>query len=134
MNSIKQIFIDSFNGLPLEQIPLFLFQLLMAGLMGHLLQKIANRKFGNDTIQHGGLIATGVALLTSIVKYSLPFAVIAAALILLLGKTRDQLFHQTLGLFLVALVGLGCGVGSVVQTCIGLILVSATILFIPIKK
>ena len=78
MDLIKEILIDSLNGFSAKLIPLFLFQLLVAGFLGHLLQKIANRKFGSEVIQYGGLIALSIALLSSFVKYSLPFSVLAA--------------------------------------------------------
>ncbi|MBI3134259.1 MAG: hypothetical protein HYZ14_06235 [Bacteroidetes bacterium] len=134
MNAIKQIIVDSFNGLSADMIPLFLFQMLVAGLLGHLLQKILNRKFGHETLSHGALISLSVALLASVVKYSVPFAVLAAALIFLLGRSKEFSFMNALSVFLVAIVGLGCGVGSVIQTIIGFVLITAVILFIPLKK
>lgn len=133
METLKQILIDSFNGLSADQIPLFLFQLLVAGLLGHLLQKILNRKF-EDGLQHGALIAVSIALLTSVVKYSVSFSIVAAGLFFLFGRSKEQSFTSSLGVFMIALLGVGCGVGSVIQTILGFLLLVAVIFFVPIKK
>lgn len=134
MELIKEILIDSLNGFSPKFIPFFLFQLLVAGFLGHILQKIVNRKFGADIIQYGGLIALSVALLVSFVKYSLPFAVIAAAVLFFLTRSKEFSFHQVLGLFLVGLIGVGCGVGSIVQTGMGFVVLIAVVLFTSMKK
>lgn len=84
MDMLKQLIIDSFNGFSPSFIPLFLLQLLVAGLIGHLTQKVVNIKYKSEILNNGGLIALGVTLLTSLVKYSLPFSVIGAATLLLL--------------------------------------------------
>ncbi|UKN02854.1 hypothetical protein K6119_04910 [Paracrocinitomix mangrovi] len=130
---LKSIFADSLNGFTPKYIPLFLFQLLVAGLLGLLLQKVLNRKFETIVIKNGTLMAIGIALIVAISKNSLPFSVLAAAVILLLalGEKRNQL--QTIGLFLVALTGVGCGVGSVIQTLIGFALIVLVIMFLPLK-
>jgi hypothetical protein len=134
METLQNILIDSLNGFSIRFIPLFLFQLLIAGLLGHLFQKIINRKSGEQSLQFGALIAMSVALLTAMVKYSLPFAVMAAAVILLLRPKKEYSFIQVLGLFLVTLVGVGCGIGSVIQTGIGFVLLATVILFTPLKN
>jgi hypothetical protein len=134
METLKNILIDSLNGFSVRFIPLFLFQLLVAGLLGHLLQKIINRKSGEQSVRFGAVIAMAVALLTAMVKYSLPFAVMAAAVILLLRPKMENSFIQLLALFLVTLVGVGCGIGSVIQTGIGFVLLAAVILFTPLKN
>lgn len=134
MEFLKQIMIDSFNGFSLRLIPLFLFQLLVAGLIGHLTQKILNRKFQSQELSKGAIIAVGVSLLVSLVKYSLPFSVVGAALLLFLhGKFKEQSNGQTFALFLFALAGLGCGVGSVVQTALGFMVVFIVIFLTPVK-
>ncbi|MBK9192246.1 MAG: hypothetical protein IPM77_12465 [Crocinitomicaceae bacterium] len=134
METVKQILIDSLNGMSVDLIPLFLFQLLCAALLSHLLQKIFNSKFSDDTLHYSVLTGTGVALLTSIAKYSVSFSVIAAAAILLFTRNKDASKTQTTGLFLVTAVGIGCGTGSVIQTIIGFVLIGAILFFLPVKK
>jgi hypothetical protein len=134
METIKQILIDSLNGMSVDLIPLFLFQLLCAALLSHLLQKIFNHKFSDDPIQYSALTGTMIALLTSIVKYSVSFSIMAAAAILLFTRNKDNSKLQTTGFFLVVSVGIGCGTGSVVQTIIGFVLLGAILFFLPVKK
>ncbi len=134
METLKQIFIDSLNGLSLDLIPLFLFQLLCAGLLGYLTEKILNRKFGIEVVTHGALIALVAALLSSLVKYSVPASVIAAAVLLIFIKTRDESRLHVIGTFVVLALGVGCGLGSVIQTALGFIVLMPVILFLPIKK
>ncbi|MBL7897536.1 MAG: hypothetical protein JNJ99_03290 [Crocinitomicaceae bacterium] len=134
MDTIKQILIDSLNGMSADLIPLFLLQLLCAALLSHLLQKIFNSKFNEDSLQYSALTGTGVALLTSIVKYSVSFSVLAAAAILLFSRNKEVNRLQTTGLFLVVAIGIGCGTGSVIQTIMGFVLLIAVLFFIPVKK
>lgn len=134
MDTLKQIFIDSLNGLSLELIPLFLFQLLCAGLFGYLTEKILNRKFEKEVISHAALIAMVAALLASLVKYSVPASVISAAVLLIFIKSKDESRLVTLATFMILALGIGCGLGSVVQTAIGFIILIPVILFLPLKK
>lgn len=134
MELIKNIFIDSLNGFSAKYIPLFLFQLLSAGVLAHLLQWILNKKTGTKELSKLALIAVAIALITSIVKYQLPFAIMGAACFFLLIKEKDRSRIQSIGLFLTAVIGVGCGVGSVVQTVIGALLIGLIILFLPFKN
>lgn len=130
---LKNIFIDSLNGFAVKDIPLFLFQMLVAGLLGLIIQKMVNRKFDQKIISNGSLIALAVALIVAITKNSLPFAVLAAAVIILLGMRKTASNSSVIGLFLIVAVGVGCGVGSVIQTVIGAALICAVLLFLPLK-
>ncbi|MBK6526590.1 MAG: hypothetical protein IPO32_16645 [Crocinitomicaceae bacterium] len=134
MDTLKQIFIDSLNGLSLDVIPLFLFQLLCAGLLGYLTEKILNKKFAIEVVTHGALIAVVAALLASLVKYSVPASVIAAAVLLIFIKTKDESKLHIIGTFIVLALGIGCGLGSVIQTVIGFMVLIPVILFLPLKK
>lgn len=134
METIKQVMIDSFNGLSVDLIPLFLFQLLMAGLLGYLAEKILNRKFQQEVVSHSSLIAISVSVLASIVKYSLPGSVLAAAVILIFLKSKENTLVQVIGTFMVLVIGVGCGLGSVIQTLIGFVLLGLVILFLPLKR
>jgi hypothetical protein len=134
MDTLKQIFIDSLNGLSLDLIPLFIFQLLCAGLLGYLGEKILNRKFSMEVVTHGAVIALVAALLASFVKYSVPASVIAAAVLLIFIKTKEESKLRIIGTFVVLALGIGCGLGSVVQTVLGFMVLMLVILFLPLKK
>jgi len=134
MKMIENIFVDSLNGFPLSQIPLFIFQLLCAAIGAHILQIILNKKLKESVLSHSALIALSVALISSIVKYSLPFSVLGAAVILLLFQRKEKSKLETIANVFVVLIGVGCGVGSVIQTIIGCILLFAILLFTPLKK
>ena len=133
MEFLKSLLTDSLNGFSPKYIPLFLFQLLIAGLLGYVLQKLINRKFDEKIIKNGTLITLGIALIVAITKNSLPFAVLAAAAILLIGIKSQKEGNSAIALFLLAAIGVGCGVGSVVQTVIGAVVLVLVLLFLPLK-
>jgi len=134
MEILSNIFVDSLNGFPVAQIPLFLFQMLCAGLIGYLVQFIINKKSGEKIIHNGATLALSIAVLTSIVKYSLPFSVMAAAALLLFLRGKEMSKTTVVGYFLLAIAGIGCGVGSIIQTVLGFGLIFLVILFTPVKK
>ncbi len=134
MDFIKNIFIDSLNGLAISQIPLYLFQLLCAALGGYVLQLIVNKKWGDVLLKYSALVATAVAVMASISKYSLPIAVLGAGAILLLVNRKPNYQFETVGQLLIVLIGVGCGVGSVVQTMLGAFVLCLLLLFTPIRK
>ncbi|MBK8925530.1 MAG: hypothetical protein IPM74_06375 [Crocinitomicaceae bacterium] len=133
MNSIKQIFVDSLNGLSLDLIPLFLFQLFSAALMAYALDFLLKKKSGEHPVEYAVLLTVGITLLTSLAKYSVALSVIGAALILLFARNKERNPLQTIALLLFALVGFGCGSASVIQTMIGFVVICLIIVFIPIK-
>jgi len=134
MGTIKDILIESMNGFSPKNIPIMLFQLVMAALLAWVIQKIINKKAGENAVSSGPVIAASVALIVGIAKYSLPFAVLAAAVLIVLGmKTELKSKASVLGFFLIVLVGIACGVGSIVQATIGIIFISTVILLTPLK-
>ena len=134
MDLIKNLLIDSLNGFSPSMIPFLLFQLIVAALLGHLLQIIMNKKSGDVLLKNSALIAAGIALICAITKFSVPFAIIASALIMVLALKRNMTQAQTLGLFLVGVIGAGCGVGSVVVTVIGFLFIATILIITPIKS
>jgi hypothetical protein len=135
MDLIKSILIDSLNGFSAKDIPLYIFQILVAGFLAHVIQILLNKKFKTAVICNSALIAVGVTIVASIVKYSLPFAVLGLGLMLMLKSNKqDEKGISRIALFLMALIGLGCGVGSVIQTSIGAIFIMLIILFTPVEK
>jgi len=135
MNLIKNILIDSLNGFSVKDIPLFIFQILVAGFLAHIAQVLINKKFKTAVICNSALIAVSITVLASIVKYSLPFAVLGLGIILLFKSNKtDEPVISKVALLIMSLIGLGCGVGSVVQTIVGAIFIMLIILFTPLKK
>jgi hypothetical protein len=134
MNLIKNILIDSLNGFSAKDIPLFIFQILVAGTLAHITQIVINKKWQEGVICNSALIAVVITVLTSIVKYSLPFAIMGLAVIVLFKKNKDESFISKLALLVMGVIGVGCGVGSVIQTIIGIVVVLLIVLFTPLKK
>ncbi len=134
MGTIKNILIDSLNGFSAKDIPLFIFQILVAGLLAHLFQIIINKKWKTGVICNSALIATTLAILSAIVKYSLPFAVLALAVIVWLKPKSTDSTISKIALVIVGLIGVGCGVGSVALTILGTIILFLIILFTPLKS
>ena len=134
MNFVQNLLIDSLNGFSLRFIPLLIFQLLVAGCIGYLVQLMVNKKFKSKIIERAALLAPIVALLASIAKLSLPFSVIAGSVILILGiKTKLESNNHVLSWIFIVLIGFGCGVGSIVQTVVGVMVIGMILIFIPLK-
>ncbi len=134
MEAIKNLIVDCLNGFSFDQIPLFFFQLLIAGLLAHVFQLLLNKKMGEKIIENGALIAVGIAILTAVVKYNEPFAILGAAVILILLKGESKSKLETLALVMVLILGVSCGIGSVVLAILGACMIYALILFTPLKK
>ena len=90
MDLIKKIIFDSLNGMSLDNLPLFIFQILMAGLMAHIFQIFINKKTKSNIINNGGLLAVSICVLASIVKYSLPFSILGLGVLLLLKSNKEE--------------------------------------------
>ena len=78
-------------------------------------------------------IAITIAVLSAIVKYSLPFAVLALAVLLWLKPKSNDSFISKIALFVVGFIGVGCGVGSVILTALGTFILLFIVIFTPLK-
>lgn len=134
MGTIQDFFTDLLNGLGTDQIPLFLFQLLCAGIAAHILQIIVNKKLNETLLEYSALIAVSAALMASLVKMTEPLAILGAAVLLLLLRGKEKGKLETIGQVMIVLIGVGCGVGSVIQTGIGCVVLFGIVLFTPLKK
>ncbi|MDA7804369.1 hypothetical protein N8987_07355 [Crocinitomix sp.] len=134
MEIIKDFIVDNLNGFSSGNIPLYLFQLVIAALAGLVIQLAFNKKFKTDVISHGALIGAVVAFITSIAKNELVYAVLAATVLLLFSKIIEKSSTSVLGNLLIISVALGCGVGSVIQSIIGFVFILLVLLFTPVKK
>lgn len=113
---VQAFFADLLNGFALSDVPLILFQLFVAALIGLLAGWIARRR---ENEIHPALIAIVFALITLLSKHSIPLSLILVALALLLsGRLAERLkTDASLSLFLIAAAaGIGCGSGSVFVT------------------
>ena len=114
---LKDILINSLNGFSVDDIPLFLFQLIVAALMGHLMQ-----------------ITTIVTIISALVKYSVAFSILGAAAILLLLISQKNSPKNSIALFSIVVLGIGCGIGSVIPTVMGFCFFLIVLVLTPIKK
>lgn len=133
MEMIKEILIDSFNGFSVKMIPLFLIQLLISGLMTYIFQWLYKKKtnhFQKDAV----LVAMAMTLITSIVKYSLPFALLGGALIMMFGTRSNRSSSDLFQVLVIGIIAVGCGVGSIVQTALGFVVLCVILLFTPLVK
>ena len=134
MNALQNFFVDNLNGFALYQIPLFLFQLLSAGLSAFVFQFLLNKKMGEVVVEYAVLTAVSVALLAAVVKLNEPTAILGAAVLVLFLRNAVESKIEAIGLVVVVLLGIGCGVGSVVLTGLGALILYAVVFFTPLKK
>lgn len=134
MNTLQNFFVDNLNGFSLVQIPLFLFQLLAAGLSAFLFQFILNKKMGEVVVEYAVLTAVSVALLAAVVKLNEPTAILGAAVLVLFLRNAVKSKMEAIGLVVVVILGIGCGVGSVILTGLGALILYAVVFFTPLKK
>ena len=134
MDLIKSILIDSLNGFSAKDLPLFIFQILVAATLAHITQLILNKKWKEAVICNSALMAISITVLTSIVKYSLPFAIMGLAVVFLFKRNKEESLISKVAMLIVGVIGVGCGVGSVIQTIVGVILILLVIVFTPLKK
>lgn len=133
MNTLKDFIVDNLNGFAFSHIPLFIFQLLMAGILAFCFQFLYNKKFKKSLIQNSVFSAVLVAFLVSLVKGTLSFSVLGAAVILLYFKSKEQSRLSLLGHLAILTISIGCGIGSVIQTLIGFIIISLVLIFTPLN-
>ena len=122
---------ESSPGFSLSRVPLFVFQLLVSGLLGHTFQKIFNWKFEEAAVKFGVLYATGIAFIVSLAKNHLPFAVIAASTILLFGFTLAPKDVSYVGYVLIVVIAVGCGLSCVLQSLVVAVIFAGALLFLP---
>lgn len=134
MDLIKGLLADSLNGFSPAFIPFFLLQLLCAGFFALMASKMYKRKFKLEGNWNAALYGVLIALAVALSKNSLPVAVIAAAIVLLMFKVKDLERTDVFAYGFIAVIGLGCGMGSIVQTFIGLIIFILVLLFLPLKS
>ena len=134
MEVLKNILVDSLNGFASKDIPFFIFQLLVAGLLSHLFQLVWNRKYKQNALKSHALIGTGFALLTIFAKCSLPFSVMALGVIIWMSRGERKETKETIPSLVIGVLGVGVGSGNVLLTLIGLFVLVAIIWFSPSIK
>jgi len=133
MEIIKNLVVDSFNGLSVKDIPLFILQLMVAGVLAYVVQLLINKKLKNEILNHAPIIAISIALVVSIVKYSLPFAILALPILMWLKPKSEANSFSKVALLIIGVIGIGCGVGSIIQTVLGVIVLGGLFFIAPVK-
>ncbi|MFK8037216.1 MAG: hypothetical protein AB8B74_02915 [Crocinitomicaceae bacterium] len=131
---MKNILINSLNGFAVSDIPMFVFQLLVALLLIRLVQIVWSKKRNlalNNTVLIIGLAFTFMAILA---KYSLPFAVLSLGVLLWMGKKDNQSDSERLLNLMVGLIGVGVGSFNIVLTMIVTFLMLLIIWFVSNKN
>ncbi|MBD3635801.1 MAG: hypothetical protein HUJ25_00555 [Crocinitomicaceae bacterium] len=134
MQFIQGLLADSLNGFSLKFIPFFLLQLFSAGIFAFIIQYLVNKKFKEQVLVHAPLIAVTICMVASIVKFSLPFAVLGAAVVILVLGLKQKSQLATIGTVVIAAIAIGCGIGSIVQTFIGVVIIALVVLLTPLKE
>jgi len=133
MEFLKKLLIESLNGFSYRDIPLFFFQLLTTGLIAFVFYFIWKRKTGLK-IDFAVLISMSVAVIVSLAKYSLPFSMLAAAILFIFLGSNQLKRLEKIALLILAAIGFGCGIGSVIQTALGITMVILILIFTPLEK
>ena len=89
---------------------------------------------GEVVVEYAVLTAVSVALLAAVVKLNEPTAILGAAVLVLFLRNAVESKIEAIGLVVVVLLGIGCGVGSVVLTGLGALILYAVVFFTPLKK
>lgn len=131
---MKNILINSLNGFSASDIPMFIFQLLMTGLLVRLVQLIWSKKFNVEKGSYFIVIALVFAFMAIVSKYSLPFAILSVGLILWLGRSENQTENRQLLKLIVGLIGIGIGSFNIVLTTILTLLILLIVWFFPNKS
>lgn len=134
---MKQILIDSLNGFSFKDLPLFLFHLASAVVLGLILGWIYKFKTNAEKkeILFFPILALGIALLAALIKISVAFAIAGLVAVLFLKPlTEKKSSEQQIYYFLLAVLAVGCGVGSVVLSVLGGGLIFLFLLLVPKAK
>lgn len=134
---MKQIFIDSLNGFSFKYLPLFLFHIMSAVAMALILGLIYRWKTDGEKkeVYTMTLIGLGIALLAALIKISVAFAIAGLIAVLFLRPfTQNKTSEQQVYYFLLAVLSVGCGLGSVVLTGLVAPIIFLFLLLVPKAK
>lgn len=131
---MKKILINSLNGFSANDIPMFIFQLLVAALLVRLVQLVWSKKFNAERGNYFVVMALVFTFMAIVAKYSLPFAVLSVGVILWLGKSENQTENRQLLKLIVGLIGIGVGSFNIVLTIMLTLLILMIVWFFPNKE
>lgn len=135
MELLKSLLLDSLNGFSLKFLPLMILQLFVAALLGLIIEKIVNKKFGENILSNSALLAIVTCFIADIAKVSVAFSVLMGALLIgVIISMKVSSVMKSIGLFIVLAVALACGIGSVVQAILGTVFILMVIFFTPLKE
>lgn len=131
---MKNILINSLNGFAVSDIPMFIFQLLIALFLIRLVQLVWTKKF--DIKRTSNILIIGIAFtfMAILAKYSLPFAILSLGVILWVGKKEKSSDNERLLNLIVGLIGVGVGSFNIVLTAIVTCLMLLIIWFLTNKN
>jgi uncharacterized membrane protein len=131
---MKNILINSLNGFSAADIPMFIFQLLVAALLVRLIQLAWSKRFAIATGNHYVLMGIVFTFMAMIAKYSVPFAILSVAVIIWMGRSENSDDTSKLLKLLVGVIGIGVGSANVVLTAVVTTLILLIIWFFPNKN
>ena len=110
------------NGFVLSDIPFMIFRILVAGAIGYTLSIVLKRKeTSNNTGFALPIMSMVMALISLCVLYSVPMAIVALPLVLLLNPKEASMIHRVI-LVMALAGGILCGAGYVFAAILGLLL------------
>jgi len=119
MGAIKEIILEGLNGLSFGSVKLYLFQLLLCGLLAVIAGFLYKRRFKQKISFPLVSIGLSLGILVPFIKYSTPMAIIALGILLLLSKGSDVKKSELPYLFLTLLTILAISAGFFVFATIG---------------
>lgn len=120
---LQDIFINSLNGFSSREIPFFIFQLILTGLLVHVFQFIWKRKSNEPISNSLTIIGIVFAFIAAVAKYSVPFAILSLAIILWAKNGKNDLNRSSFLKLMIGLIGIGIGTANVVLTLVLFLLV-----------
>lgn len=115
---MKQIMLDLLGGLKLNQIPIFLIQIIISGFLAWTLEFI-NKRQGNSKLTLASYAMTLTAVV-SLLKWSIPSAICLLAAIVLISLVTDRKINLSESKYFfvscsfAVAIGAGYGIFSVV--------------------
>jgi hypothetical protein len=135
MELLESLLLDSLNGFSPKFIPLMILQLLVAGFLALIIEKVVNRKLKEDLLSKSALIAVVVCFMADVSKVSVAFSVLMAALLIaFVISLKIHSSSKLIGLFMVIAIALACGIGSLVQAVLTTVIILSVFYFTPLKE
>ncbi|MFD1550871.1 hypothetical protein DNU06_05285 [Putridiphycobacter roseus] len=113
---LQDIFINSLNGFSSKEIPFFIFQLILTGLLVHVFQFLWKINTKEPVSTKYTIVGVVFAFIAVVAKYSVPFAILALAIILWAKNGKNDLNRSSFFKLIIGLIGIGIGSANVILT------------------